>query len=195
MFGILCLLPELSNQLPLASRSLKSWRKLATSSEGGPLTEEAVLLIAVCLIVNGMLMEGFWVLAQYDSYGREQDMEGLQVDDAAWDGRRLALLFGVSARGESVKTGSNQGIVVRRGVVADIIRGLCAYWKRGHIFRVSQQQLRKSWHWACRRLGIAFTGPPHSLRHTGPSEDIARLRTSLEGARRRGRWRRRVGGR
>eukprot|EP00972_Heterocapsa_arctica_P110581 16282724-Heterocapsa_arctica.AAC.1 len=39
-----------------------------------------------------------------------------------------------------------------------------------------------------RRLGLSFAGPPHAIRHSGPSEDLARQRCSLEEVRRRGRW-------
>ena len=60
-----------------------------------------------------------WVLIQYDIYGREQDVEQLQVGDLSFDGSRLALLLGASVRGETTKTGANQGVVVRRGFVAE----------------------------------------------------------------------------
>ena len=81
MFGFLCLVPEFSGRLFLASRSLKSWRKLSVSSEGGPLCEEALVLIAVFLFANGFLQEAAWILVQYDAYGREQDVEQLAPDD------------------------------------------------------------------------------------------------------------------
>lgn len=57
------------------------------------------------------------------------------------------------------------------------------------VFAMSQSAFRQRWRWACGRLGIGHAPPPHSLRHTGPSEDLARRRASLEGVRRRGRWR------
>ena len=99
MFGFLCAMPEYSGHLHLASRSLKSWRKLTASSEGGPLCEEALLLIVVCLLVNGFIVEACWALVQYDCYGREQDMEMLRSADVDFDGSQVSVTFGVYADG------------------------------------------------------------------------------------------------
>ena len=129
------------------------------------------------------------MLIQYDTYGREQDMEQLRAEDISFDGKHVALMFGVSARGESVKTGSNQGVIICRSPVADVCLGLRPKTGAEKLFKSSQVQFRKLWHKACGALGISFTGPPHSLRHAGPSEDISRGRASLEVVRRRGRWR------
>ena len=192
MFGFLCLVPEFSGRLFLAARSLKSWRKLATSSEGGPLCEEALFLIAIFLLANGCIQEGCWALIQYDAYAREQDIEQLAPADVLFDGKQVALEFGVASRGESVKTGANQGIVVKRAVVADILLALRSHALAAgmlKLFSISQSSFRLKWTWACRRLGLQHTGPPHSIRHAGPSEDLARGRAGLEQVRRRGRWR------
>ena len=35
---------------------------------------------------------------------------------------------------------------------------------------------------------VPFAGPPHSIRHSGPSEDLSQNIASLETVRRRGRW-------
>ena len=187
-FGILCLLPEMKGRLPLAARSLQSWTRLAVSVEGGPLPEEVIYLVAVEMLREGHLLEGCWVLCQYDTYGREQDMEQLCGCDIAWDGRTMALLLGASARGESVKTGQNQGVVVRRALVADILLALKENAGENKVFPIAQERFRRLWHRVLRRLGLGFTGPPHSIRHSGPTEDLARNRASLEAVRRRGRW-------
>ena len=189
MFGMLCIMPELNGHLCLTSRSLKSWQKLAVTVEGGPMAEEAVFMVVHFFFRSGAYYEGAWTLLQYDVYAREQDMESLRENDIDFDGRVVSLHFGVSTRGESVKTGTNQGATIRRGPVADIILALKANTPKGAlIFPISQGDFRKAWHTACASLGISYAGPPHVLRHSGPSEDIARGRTSLEGVRRRGRW-------
>ena len=153
------------------------------------MAEEAVFMVAHFFFKSGAYYEGAWTLLQYDVYAREQDMEFLRENDIVFDGRVVSLHFGVSTRGESVKTGTNQGATIRRGPVADIILALKANTPKGAlIFPISQGGFRKAWHAACASLGISYAGAPHVLRHSGPSEDIARGRTSLEGVRRRGRW-------
>ncbi|CAK0879893.1 unnamed protein product, partial [Prorocentrum cordatum] len=190
LFGLLVIWPELRNQLPLALRSLKSWQRLVISVEGGPLPEEAVFAIAIYFFEAGLLDEAIWTLVQCDVYGRGQDMEMLREADIIWDGRCVGLLFGISARGEEGKTGSNQEVVIRRGTVASLILALKGVKKNatGPIFGPKQAGFRKEWHRACRSLGMPWAPPPHGLRHSGPSEDVARGRASLEQVRRRGRW-------
>ena len=101
--------------------------------------EDIVFLVAVSLIGNGFVVVGVWVLLQYDVYGREQDMEQLATDDASFDGTRLALLLGVAARGESAKTGIYQGVIVRMGLVIDLVLGLVDHLGPGvRMLQVSQ---------------------------------------------------------
>jgi hypothetical protein len=188
LFGLVCLLPEIKGKLPLAARSLKSWARLAITSEGGPVPEEIIFLAAIDLIESGYVYEGCWVLCQYDIYGREQDMEQLHGADVHYDGKTLAIELGQASRGESVKTGHNQGVLLRRAEVIDIMLALRDSAGRNKIFPITQEKFRQSWHRTMRRLGLSFAGPPHAIRHSGPSEDLARQRCSLEDVRRRGRW-------
>ena len=167
---------------------MKSWRRLAITSEGGPICEEIVFAIAADMFAEGELIEGVWVLVQYDAYAREQDLDQLQTSDVSYDSVKVALVFGVSDRGESVKTGSNQGVILFRGFISDLLLALKQHVKVGKVFRKSQAQIRKAWHRVLQKLRILHTGPVHSLRHSGPSNDIAHERLSLEGVRRRGRW-------
>lgn len=129
------------------------------------------------MMVAGYVTEAIWVLTQYDACARGQDMEQLRPADVVEAQGTVALLFGIATRGESAKTGSGQGVVLRRGAVAELLLAMRDY------------ALRHRWRWACGRLGLGHAPPPDSLRHTGPSEDLARRRASLEGIRRRGRWR------
>ncbi|CAK0906328.1 unnamed protein product [Prorocentrum cordatum] len=162
LFGLLVSWPELRNRLPLALRSLKKWQKLAGTSEGGPLPEEAIYAIVIYMFEHGHYLEGVWTLTQYDVYGREQE----------------------------VKTGTNQGAVIRRGVVANLALGLRDFQtgKEERLFGTDQVRFRKLWHQACRALGMPWALPPHGIRHSGPSEDVARGRATLEQVGRRGRW-------
>ena len=195
MFGMLCLFPRLRGKLALTARSMKAWSKLAITSEGGPVPEEIIFLIAVTMIAQGHLPHGVWVLLQYDIYGREQDVENLWDADMLWDGSKLALQFGVAARGSSSKTGVNQGNIVRRALVTDLmlgmrsaLRGDVVRRRQHRLFGISSAEFRKVWHACCFFLGVSFAGAPHCIRHSGPSEDIDRGRSDLETVRRRGRW-------
>ena len=48
-------------------------------------------------------------------------MEGLRSSDIFDDGTQVALHLGVLERGEGVKTGHNQGVIVERGFVGDLL--------------------------------------------------------------------------
>lgn len=150
--------------------------------------EEIVFMIGTALMEEGYIYEGCWILIQYDGYCREQDMEQLHGSDISWDGRSLAMVFGAAERGESVKTGFNQGVITRRGVITDIILALKQEAGDNKIFPMNQEKVRQKWHKTLRAHGLGFAGPLHALRHSGPSEDLARGRSTLENVRRRGRW-------
>ena len=61
--------------------------------------------------------------------------------------------------------------------------------KRGSpVFSISQQQFRREWDETKCLLGVPWIGPPHDLRHTGASRDVAEKSRTLEQVRRRGRW-------
>ena len=74
-------------------------------------------------------------------------------------------------------------------MIAAILLALQALAGAGRIFKVSQEYIRTRWRRACVALGMPFAGPLHTIRHTAPSEDLARATLSIEGVRRRGRWR------
>ena len=136
----------------------------------------------------GRLEEGLWVLLQYDLYGREQDIAMARGCDIDYDRRGLAFTLGVASRGESVKTGTYQGVLVHRGAVADLALALRGIAGMDLMMKIDTVTLRKAWARACRVLAVEHTGPLHTIRHTAPTEDLARRRIDLEGARRRGRW-------
>ena len=77
---------------------------------------------------------------------------------------------------------------MRRALVTDLLLGLKAAAGQQKIFPMAQDKVRKQWHRILGELGCGFAGPLHAVRHSGPSEDLARGRSSLEQVRRRGRW-------
>lgn len=98
--------------------------------------EEAVLLIAITLMIAGHVAEAIWVLVQYDAYERKHDMEQFCPTDVVQAQGAVARLFGVATRGESAKTGSGQGVVLRRSVATELILAMRDHALRSNNARV-----------------------------------------------------------
>ena len=62
LFGLLRLAPELKGKLSLAARSMKSWTKLVSTVEGGPVPQDIIMPIAVNLMASGCTEDAIWVL-------------------------------------------------------------------------------------------------------------------------------------
>ena len=60
-----------------------------------------------------------------DGYLREQDMTNLRVQDVVFSDNTVALLLGRSSRGESCKTGRDQGVVMDELHSLTFSRGRC----------------------------------------------------------------------
>ena len=101
----------------------------------------------------------------------------------------MGVTAGVAERGESVKTGSNQGTVFTRIEAARATWALKLCRSEGEpLFSISQATYRRTWHKVAQELGLPV-GPPHDIRHSGPSEDFAAGRRTLQEIQHRGRWR------
>ena len=132
-----------------------------------------------------------------DGYLREQDLFSLRVEDVVFSdatatgGPGVAAYFGRAHRGESCKTGREQGVVFDEPLSYEILKRRCHGKKpSAKVFRISSQLYRRWWRWAtCKVLGPDNkVGPPHSARHTGPSRDLTEQYRSLETVMKRGRW-------
>ena len=110
-------------------------------------------------------------------------------DVAISDKYGLALTLGVPERGASTETG------VRQGVRPDFegSEALLRHYKGERsseelLFPLSQVAFATWW----RRAGEGLRydpGPPHTLRHVGPSHDVMANCRTLQQVRNRGRWR------
>jgi hypothetical protein len=138
-----------------------------------------------------------WWALQKDVYGREQDLEGLCVTplDVTFahfpgGGVQAAVFFGLRERGESVKTGSDQGVIVDSQWVSELLREFFASRPTGGpLFSISRARVWQQVLEACRQLGIPPPGDGlHLLRHTGAAADVYAKRRILEQVRIRGRW-------
>ena len=74
------------------------------------------MLLADNLFRRGEYEAGLIVLLSFDCYLRESDWQALAPPDIVDDGSLVALVLGVSERGERTKTGANQGMVIDMGV-------------------------------------------------------------------------------
>ena len=101
----------------------------------------------------------------------------------------MALQLGVPERGETTKTGVRQGarpdFPLTRRILEKHLKGKSGAMK---LFDLSPSVFRDHWAAACEALGW-YPGPPHSLRHSGPSFDAATGYRNLDAVRTRGRWR------
>ncbi len=150
-----------------------------------------IAAVALRMIQRGALHAAIAVWLSEDCYLREQDWLQLVKGDVFWDrDNGCALALGVRERGERSKTGSNQGVLVDRVYVSDMLRALADTLQDGEpFFPISAIEYRRSWWSAVQDINCQkICGPPHSLRHSGPAADAASHRRTLEEIRRRGRW-------
>ena len=192
--GYMHVFPEKRGRFLLALRALHIWEDLQSSAEGGPCCRESVHAMAKEMIKQGFVDAAIAAETALDAYLREQDWDQLLAEDIAIDRRTagspsVALLFGRRHRGESVKTGQEQGVKIESPLLVLILAERAARMQpTDKVFRITSDTFRQQWRKAAVALGMPWFPPPHSLRHSGPSEDATTGRRSMEDIRRRGRW-------
>ena len=132
-------------------------------------------------------MSGAMIAVAADGYCRESDLLGLHVRDVVDTPEEVILTFGSSATGDSSKTGRNQGVRLDYPHSHDIVRRYCK-GKKGHdrVFHINLPTYTKWWWKAASYVGVTL--PPHSVRHTGASHDLAEGYRTFAQVQRRGRW-------
>ena len=171
----------------MSARAVKAWEALRTMPEGKAICREVVALMVLKLVELGYLASAIAALYSYDIFGREQDWYLLRGEDVVTDGSDVAVRLGSRARGEMVKTGANQGLLVGAPYICDLIAAMGRSVKASElVFVLTTSEYRRHWGRAALALGLDV-GPPHSLRHSGAAEFVYR-NGSLEACRRRGRW-------
>ena len=122
---------------------------------------------------------------------RGEDWEKLRAADvfvANDKGLSVSLLLGARARGESTKTGPQQGVRPDHPRVASILRERKRARNPGdRLFNISRERFNALWSEGLASLGIPYS-PPHSIRHSGPSLDAYIGYRDLPQIRKRGRW-------
>ena len=195
MNAIAYLFPEASRNLPRGWRAARAFEKAVVVGQGKPAAEELLACMEENLRARSTpsaRIAADAIPVAVDAYLREQDLFGLQCSDVTFDmERRLAALnLGVAARGESSKTGREQGVLVEASYPFEILLRRCQGCEADErVFPISAELYRKWWHSASRALSCEhLAGPPHTARHTGASRDLAEHRRSFSQVKRRGRW-------
>ena len=199
MNGITYLWPESGGRMPRGWKCLKSWHRITVEGMGGPIGLESLACLEDQLRTWKEFVAADIIPVAADCYLREQDCEQLLYEDVIIDevAQETVLLLGRSSRGESVKTGRNQGVRVDSDYAKEILARRLEEAKRRckdpkklsreRVFPISKAKYRLLWNKASTALGIN-PGPPHGARHTGASRDVAEgYRTMLQ-VQRRGRW-------
>lgn len=187
--GLQHIFVDLRHELPRAHRAMRGWEKLAVTEEGMPVPIEAVLVVAEFLAPQGYFAEPIIILPTMDRVLREQDWEMPQ--EVVDDGFQTTLTSGDRLRGGEVKTGVQQGVVIKHWWVRELflvlssMKGCC----RGPlVVPFPPSHLREVWSFAIVALAMLFLGPLHKLRHALPADDVEKKARTLEEIRRRGRW-------
>ena len=123
-----------------------------------------------------------------DCYMREQQVLRLRGEDIATTAEgEMSISLGVAERGESAKTGRQQGVRPDTPFVRDLLmRRKASVKPHEKIFKLNVNQYRNCFAAARKELGLPLK-KPHGIRHTGPSRDAAtRYRTRPQHGRRGG---------
>jgi len=191
LHGFCWIWPEAKGQFPRTARSLLGWHKIFIHGEGGPQPMEILVLVEQTMRENGDAEEADAFATGLDGYLRSQEIMALRAEDVKVifleDGEMdVALRLGVAERGEDTKTGSRQGVRLDYPHTMDIVMRRVSQKKPGDkLFDTTKSKYAAAWKKACRKLGLDL-GPPHTVRHSGPSHDCFTGYRSMWQVQRRG---------
>ena len=189
MNGYAYLYPD--RKMPEAWRACKAWSRVTIGEEGQPVPDETLAYMEDWLRSRretAAQIAGMVIPVQTDAYARESEILNLRREDVIDNNEEVALFFGRAHRGESAKTGRNQGVRLDFPHSTDLVRQRVklAPGATSKLFPISSATYQKWWRLAAQEAGT--TAPPHSCRHTGPSRDLATGYRDMLQVQRRGRW-------
>ena len=154
--------------------------------------QECIACIAHWMRTHGHQDEALLVELCFDCYLRTGEAFALRQADVvlAHGGRAATLRVGVAERGEASKTGMRQGVIVDAPWLVDALADRLSEKSRrasGPLLHTTPPKFRQTWRDALEALGLEHA-PPHTLRHSGPSEDLASGYRTFQQVQRRGRW-------
>lgn len=175
VFGVEYAFPECRRKMERSREDLAAWAGFALVGEGQPVVWEAVTGVAQDMASRGDTEGADIAEVAADMYLREADWNLLRPEDITYDPQYgVAAQLGVPERGESTKTGVRQGVRPDRKSIGERL----LYYKeqairagRKRLFTHTPSSFYRSWNPSCLNLGYD-PGPPHALRHTGPSYDM-----------------------
>ena len=188
--GYVYLFPEEKARLPRASRALTGWERNAEYGEGQPESDPVILGLMQAMRDGGDEESADALLLAHDAYLRESDFLQLRCCDVS----EVVETGEMAIHIRYAKTGPNQGVRLDWSGTALMVRRRRACRKNDDLlFDLSQRKYQGSWLQAVARLqklapGLKV-GPPHSVRHSGPSRDAASGYRTIWQIQRRGRWR------
>ena len=195
LHGLAYVWPELSCHLPRAHRALKGWHRVYIHGEGGPqpMALWAVVIDQLRHVEKDAEVADALALG-LDCYLRISEIFALRCEDvvvvSSPTGPIVSIMLGVVSedRAETTKTGRRQGVIVDYPDVADMLVARKARRKpQDPVFDTTTHKYRAAIRKVATALGIDI-GPPHSVRHSGPSEDAASGYRTIWAIQRRGRW-------
>lgn len=187
--GIVYITPSLAGKLPTAWRAYIAWQRCHIAGEGGPEALELWAVLEADMRKHDDCESADALIVGLDGYLREQDLFSLRASDVRVAGKdEVALQLGIAERGESAKTGRNQGVRLERQEAIDVVVSRRNDREpNAKLFNTDAKHYAKAIASAAKRLNVEI-GPPHSVRHTGPSFDAYTGYRTLPQIMRRGRW-------
>ena len=180
-----------------ASRSLKAWKKLFATLEREPLALILILLMIVDAMCEGAWGESLSYAINTNGFLREQDVFQAVVSDFFDLGSRVVQSLGDPLRGESVKTGVDQGVEYTEGWIVKMLRAYRRRRKKSdRMFSFSSKRYNRGFQQRLKKFGARPQRGVYVLRHSGAANYVARalreekeeVNAVLEKGRRRGRW-------
>jgi len=197
VFGLMHIVPTLRQQLPIARRCLKGWKKSRATQSWPPMSWELACMLAVQLSSVGWMDEGVAVLIAYDGYFRISELLQCRIKDfLVWN---LSNPPQYQLRLRDTKTGPNMLVTLTNPHLGN---ALLSYIQtrfdlrgpdnrrisRQRIFQINIRDYRRRFRTGCELLGWESVGfVPHSLRHGHASDDFI-AGVPVETIQFRGRW-------
>ena len=190
--GVAAVFVEVAKRMPETYRALKAWGRMEVQGEGAPAPWEGVAAVAgwMAKMNDAKYRQASDIcMIAADCYLRKSDWKLIQHEDVVeHPDFGVAILLGVPERGESTKTGTRQGVRPDRpGVAASLLRYKSKTKPGQKLFSLTSAQFDFCWRNAATALSYDI-GPPHTLRHVGPSADAASGYRGLDKIKVRGRW-------
>ena len=137
--------------LPFAWQGLTAWERVTVAQMGGAFTLEQLACMEADLSNHPdpkAKISGAMIPVAVDCYCREGDLLSLQCRDVTVVDSDVILHFGQPERGESTKTGRQQGVRVDSPYVADIVRARIATLAPSEqVFPITASDYQKWWWW------------------------------------------------